>query len=194
MLGWSQRGVQNQQDLTCFLFFAWRNLTSGLMLLRSFVKRKIELMFLYLVFEPIWPIWPNSTHLTAFLHQLTVFKHLKPTNGAWLSFKASREAGEPPALCMITSLATAVVEEDLASTKTPSSHAGLWGLAKVWMADVNRLSHFVDRTMSSQWRLPHALALQMLIHRNLEPTLKAQHPQEQHNSTQILELPITIRL
>lgn len=143
MLGWSQRGVQNQQDLTCFLFFAWRNLTSGLMLLRSFVKRKIELMFLYLVFEPIWPIWPlwpDMTHITAFLHQLTVFKHLKPTNGAWLSFLPHpREAGEAPALCMITSLATAVVEEDLASTKTPSSHAGLWGLAKVWMADVNRL-------------------------------------------------------
>ena len=55
------------------------------------------------------------------------------------AFISSREAGEPPALCMITSLATAVVEEDLPSTKTPSSHAGLWGLAKVWMADVNRL-------------------------------------------------------
>lgn len=140
MLGWSQRGVQNQQDLTCFLFFAWRNLTSGLMLTRSFVKRKIELMCLYAVLEPIWPLWPNITHITAFLHQLTVFKHLKPTNGGKLELLFHpRKAGEPPALCMITSLATAVVEEDLASTKTSSSHAGLWGLAKVWMADVNRL-------------------------------------------------------
>lgn len=39
------------------------------------------------------------------------------------------EAPEGP-LCLVTSLANAVLDEDLAETTTVASHAGLWGLAK----------------------------------------------------------------
>ena len=42
------------------------------------------------------------------------------------------QVGESPVLWMVTALANAVVEDDLSTTESPASHAGLWGLAKAF--------------------------------------------------------------
>jgi len=40
------------------------------------------------------------------------------------------QVGDSPPLWMVTSLANAVLADDLGTTMSPSNHAGLWGLAK----------------------------------------------------------------